>query len=280
MRQDKRASRLTVPYTGSTTVQPSGPGCKPPRVAKTQIDERGEPCPSPHRHPRCPRSLPGLPSASRCARWVNELWAASPSGWTQHGRRRVHQGRRGTADFAERGLAALGRARTWRCRGYWVSGSTATWLHVRCPACPQCTALAGVPAGRGPGAGSRGCAPANCRCTHVRSTVDGQPAAGPGDAELGDSPPVDRLVVCHGDACSPNTILDDTGHVADTSTSAISVWPIGGSTPRSRHVVAWNFPDYPGQVRDDEFFAAYGVAPDPACIDYRRLWQAEDDSSR
>ncbi len=43
----------------------------------------------------------------------------------------------------------------------------------------------------------------------------------------------------------------------------------------------WNFPDH-RQVRDDEFFAAtYGVAPDPARIDYyRRLWQAEDDKLR
>jgi kanamycin kinase len=28
---------------------------------------------------------------------------------------------------------------------------------------------------------------------------------------LNDPPPVDRLAVCHGDACAPNTLLDDTG---------------------------------------------------------------------
>ncbi|MEQ0574730.1 phosphotransferase, partial [Mycobacterium tuberculosis] len=101
-------------------------------------------------------------------------------------------------------------------------------------------------------------------------------------AELGDSPPVDRLVVCHGDACSPNTILDDTGrccgHVDFGNLGVADRWADLAVATLS---LQWNFPDYPGQVRDDEFFAAYGVAPDPARIDYyRRLWQAEDDSSR
>ena len=32
-----------------------------------------------------------------------------------------------------------------------------------------------------------------------------------GRARLGEPPPVDRLVVCHGDACSPNTLIDDDG---------------------------------------------------------------------
>jgi kanamycin kinase len=40
----------------------------------------------------------------------------------------------------------------------------------------------------------------------------------------------------------------------------------------------WN---YPGRRWGAEFFAAYGVEPDPARIDYyRRLWQAEDAASR
>ena len=29
---------------------------------------------------------------------------------------------------------------------------------------------------------------------------------------LADPPPIDRLVVCHGDACAPNTLIDDDGH--------------------------------------------------------------------
>ena len=40
--------------------------------------------------------------------------------------------------------------------------------------------------------------------------------------------------------------------------------------------LGWN---YPGRVWDSEFFAAYGVEPDPLRIDYyRRLWQAEDET--
>jgi len=30
-------------------------------------------------------------------------------------------------------------------------------------------------------------------------------------SRLGRPPPVDRLAVCHGDSCSPNTVIDDDG---------------------------------------------------------------------
>jgi kanamycin kinase len=40
--------------------------------------------------------------------------------------------------------------------------------------------------------------------------------------------------------------------------------------------LGWN---YPGRVWDAEFFAAYGVEPDPARIDYyRRLWEPSDEN--
>ena len=39
--------------------------------------------------------------------------------------------------------------------------------------------------------------------------------------------------------------------------------------------------NYPGRLWDAEFFAAYGIEPDPTRMDYyRRLWQAEDVTSR
>jgi aminoglycoside phosphotransferase len=39
--------------------------------------------------------------------------------------------------------------------------------------------------------------------------------------------------------------------------------------------------DMPGRVWDVEFFAAYKVEPDPTRVGYyRRLWQAEDITSR
>ena len=98
-------------------------------------------------------------------------------------------------------------------------------------------------------------------------------------ARLGEPPPVDRLVVCHGDACSPNTLIDDDGHCC----GHVDFGELGAADRWADLAVAtlslvWN---YPGRVWDAEFFAAYGVEPDPARIDYyRRLWQAEDDVSR
>jgi kanamycin kinase len=90
-------------------------------------------------------------------------------------------------------------------------------------------------------------------------------------AAAADPPPVDRLVVCHGDACAPNTLVGDdgtwTGHV-DMATLgvadrwadlAIASWSLG-----------WNF----GPGWEPVFWAAYGVAPDPERIAYYRLlWE-------
>ena len=84
-------------------------------------------------------------------------------------------------------------------------------------------------------------------------------------------PPIDRLVVCHGDACAPNTLVGAdgawTGHV-DMATLgvadrwadlAIASWSLG-----------WNF----GPGWDATFYAAYGIAPDPDRIAYYRLlWE-------
>jgi len=97
-------------------------------------------------------------------------------------------------------------------------------------------------------------------------------------ARLGEPPPVDQLVVCHGDACSPNTVIDDDGrccgHVDFDSLGVADRWADLAVATLS---LRWN---YPGRVWDAEFLAAYGVEPDPLRIDYyRRLWQAEDDAS-
>ncbi|SON59892.1 Aminoglycoside 3'-phosphotransferase [Mycobacterium simulans] len=104
-------------------------------------------------------------------------------------------------------------------------------------------------------------------------------------AGLDQAPPIDRLVVCHGDACSPNTLIDDSGrycgHVDFDQLGVADRWADLAVATLS---LRWNYPDYPeypGRNWDAEFFAAYGVNPDPLRIDYyRRLWQAEDlDSS-
>jgi kanamycin kinase len=98
-------------------------------------------------------------------------------------------------------------------------------------------------------------------------------------ARLGEPPPVDQLVVCHGDPCSPNTLIDDEGrccgHVDLGDLGVADRWADLAVATLS---LGWN---YPGRGWDAEFFAGYGVAPDPARIDYyRRLWQAEDVAPR
>jgi kanamycin kinase len=97
-------------------------------------------------------------------------------------------------------------------------------------------------------------------------------------ARLREPPPVDQLVVCHGDACSPNTVIDDDGrccgHVDFGSLGVADRWADLAVATLS---LRWN---YPGRVWDAEFLAAYGVEPDPLRINYyRRLWQAEDDAA-
>ncbi len=95
---------------------------------------------------------------------------------------------------------------------------------------------------------------------------------------VGEPPPVDRLVVCHGDACAPNTLIDDhgrcCGHVDFGDLGVADRWADLAVATLS---LGWN---YPGRGWQAEFFTAYGVEPDPARIDYyRRLWQASDSTS-
>ncbi len=276
---------MMVPYTGSTAVQPSGPGRKPPKVAKP-THERGS-VSFPHR-PRCSaivaRFAVGRPVR---AVWVNELGGVILPGGLRHGRRlRVHQGRqggvplifaRGAAARLRRTLAVprvLGVGVDWA----WVAHRCAAWLVRGAPA------RRASPAGRGPGVGVRGCAPGTIACRlHSMSVrlVDGQPAGRwpRRDARNCDLPPVDRLVVCHGVRVLTQHHLDDTGRCC----GHVDFGNLGADQADSRRrdavVAMGSFPDYPGQVR--RVLRRSRCGADPARIDhYRRLWQAEDDSSR
>ncbi len=91
-------------------------------------------------------------------------------------------------------------------------------------------------------------------------------------AKLEDPPPIDRLVVCHGDACAPNTLIDDRGeycgHVDFGELGVADRWADLAVATLS---LGWN---YPGRNWEPEFFAAYGIGPDAPRIDYyRRLWE-------
>lgn len=96
--------------------------------------------------------------------------------------------------------------------------------------------------------------------------------AGHDVAHLGTPPPVDRLVVCHGDPCAPNTIIGSrgrwVGHVDLGSLGLADRWADLAVASMS---LGWNY----GDRWEPEFFAAYGIEPDPERIAfYRALWNA------
>lgn len=84
------------------------------------------------------------------------------------------------------------------------------------------------------------------------------------------APSVDRLVVCHGDACSPNTLIDDdgrwSGHVDMDTLGVADRWADLAVATMS---AGWNYgPGWEGILLE-----AYGIAPDPERTSYyRRLW--------
>lgn len=100
-------------------------------------------------------------------------------------------------------------------------------------------------------------------------------AAGRPTEDVGAPPPIDRLVVCHGDACSPNTLLDDDGgFLAHVDFDAAGVADRWADLAVATMSLGWNFDDPRGRL-EAELLDAYGVAPDPVRSGYyRRLWNA------
>jgi kanamycin kinase len=93
-------------------------------------------------------------------------------------------------------------------------------------------------------------------------------------AVLGTPPPVDRSVVCHGDATVPNTLVDRVGRfVAHVDVGDLGVadrWSDIAVTTRS---VTRRY----GPGLEPLVLAAYGVAPDrERTAYYRALWDAEE----
>lgn len=91
-------------------------------------------------------------------------------------------------------------------------------------------------------------------------------------ADLPAPPTTDRLVVCHGDPCAPNTLLHEdgtwSGHVDMGTLGVADRWADLAVVTWSTE---WNYgPGWEGALLD-----AYGIAPDPYGTDfYRRLWSA------
>lgn len=93
---------------------------------------------------------------------------------------------------------------------------------------------------------------------------------------LADPPPDDRLVVCHGDACAPNTLLDDAA--TDDAAQVAGYVDLGSLGVADRWadlaVASWSLCWNYGPGHEAAFFDGYGIEPDPTRIDYYRLlWE-------
>ena len=146
-------------------------------------------------------------------------------------------------------VAAIGaglRACTRRC----------PWTAARSPGAPP-TARRCPPAGR---AGPAGPGP-----------VASQPSGAQrrrGAGLLADAPPVDELVVCHGDSCAPNTLLTAdgrcSGHVDLGELGVADRW---ADLAVATWSTTWNY----GPGWETPLLDAYGIAPDPDRTSYYRL---------
>ncbi|MFE2298790.1 aminoglycoside 3'-phosphotransferase [Streptomyces sp. NPDC059445] len=91
---------------------------------------------------------------------------------------------------------------------------------------------------------------------------------------LADIPPVDRLVVCHGDACAPNTLVGADG----TCSGHVDLGALGLADRWADLAIAtwstqWNY----GPGWEEPLLDAYGIEPDLERITYYRLlWELSD----
>lgn len=84
----------------------------------------------------------------------------------------------------------------------------------------------------------------------------------------GEAPSVDRLVVCHGDACSPNTLIGRDGHWAGhVDLGALGLGDRWADLAIATWSTEWNF----GPGWEELLLDAYGVGPDPERTAYYRL---------
>ena len=91
-------------------------------------------------------------------------------------------------------------------------------------------------------------------------------------AELSDIPSED-LVVCHGDACVPNTLIDEHGRwTAHVDLGSLGVGDRWADLAVASWSTVWNF----GPGWEANVFSSYGIEPDDEKIRYYRLlWELD-----
>lgn len=87
---------------------------------------------------------------------------------------------------------------------------------------------------------------------------------------LGDPPAIDKLVVCHGDACAPNTLLDAAGSfVGHVDMGEVGIADRWADLAIAAWSTEWNY----GAGYEELVYQGYGIEADPARISYyRMLW--------
>lgn len=101
----------------------------------------------------------------------------------------------------------------------------------------------------------------------------GEDATGSSLDLLREPPPVDLLVVCHGDACAPNTLIGDDGRWAGhVDLGRLGVGDRWADLAVATWSTQWNY----GDGWEQPLLDAYGIEPDPErTAYYRALWDAE-----
>ena len=87
-------------------------------------------------------------------------------------------------------------------------------------------------------------------------------------ALVADIPPADQLVVCHGDACAPNTLLGPDGcWSGDVDLGELGIADRWADLAVATWSAEWNY----GPGWEGELLSAYGIEPDPERTRYYRL---------
>ncbi|WP_258366269.1 aminoglycoside 3'-phosphotransferase [Curtobacterium sp. MCPF17_031] len=115
-------------------------------------------------------------------------------------------------------------------------------------------------------------------CPFVWSTegrLDRARAAGRDVDAMGPQPETDQLVVCHGDACTPNTLVGDDGRwIGHVDLGALGVADRWADLAVASMSLGWNH----GPGWDDLFHEAYGLPQDrDRTAWYRMMWELDVD---